>query len=203
MKRAIVYLPEYFSDCICSVGTVKFPVVFGGQPFRLCCVRSVCVACRDGPRGGTSGGAGSGGESLPVSGKRSRDHSNCVAFLVCVQTARVNIWCVHSIFRNMHRLVLRFELPWSRSEWQVQGVSVFAQDSSSMRRDAAKLWQNYRSIRDAIVFVDASKFVSRSDYCIYRYNYMNSLSFAFACPSTRDTTIIAQWKHEQLNSIDD
>jgi len=27
------------------------------------------VACRDGPRGGTSGGAGSGGESLPVSGK--------------------------------------------------------------------------------------------------------------------------------------
>lgn len=62
------YLPEYVSVAIWSLGTVKLPDAFGGQPFRFCCVRKVCVACKDGPRGGTSGGAGSGGESLPVSG---------------------------------------------------------------------------------------------------------------------------------------
>lgn len=52
---------------MCSLGTVKLPDAFGGQPFRFCCVRKVCVACKDGPRGGISGGAGSGGESLPLS----------------------------------------------------------------------------------------------------------------------------------------
>lgn len=77
--NAIEYLPEYFSVCICSVGTAKFPAAFGGQPFRFCCARRVWVACKEGPRGGTSGGAGSGGESLPVS-EMNRDRI-CIAEL--------------------------------------------------------------------------------------------------------------------------
>lgn len=89
-----IYLPEYFSVCIWSVGTAKFPVAFGGHPFRFCCVRRVWVACKDGPRGGTSGGAGSGGESLPVSAKSrartwilcvsSRHTYACVVFKTCI-----------------------------------------------------------------------------------------------------------------------
>ena len=70
---------------------MKLPDAFGGQPFRFCCVRKVCVACKDGPRGGTSGGAGSGGESLPVSKKRKIYFFSIRLHIVSHSTNRVLI----------------------------------------------------------------------------------------------------------------
>lgn len=73
--------PEYASDCTSSDCRLKLPPEFGGHPFLFCCAaRIVCVASKDGPRGGTSGGAGSGGESLPLSDKRQQmklNHLKC------------------------------------------------------------------------------------------------------------------------------
>lgn len=88
---------------------MKFPVAFGGQPLRFCCVRKVCVACKDGPRGGTSGGAGSGGESLPVSG-------NIRYIFVSIRANVIHVLCESRRFERERKKSSQFDECYAQTE---------------------------------------------------------------------------------------
>lgn len=91
LNNLICYLPVYDSDWTSSDAGLNVPplVLFAGAPLRICwTARIVWVASKDGPRGGTSGGAGSGGESRPLSDKiKNRYYSSVVHVKLCLTTA--------------------------------------------------------------------------------------------------------------------